>query len=457
MQSAPAFSAGGEAPVEQRWWTAFDDPRLNQQIDLALSENFDLVVAWERLRAAEAVVDRASSDHWPNIDATGEIVREQSGELGGGIDGDDHAGSFDEDFEGDDGQTELTLGLAASYEVDLWGRIRSRVEAERLRASASRAGYQIAALTLTAEVARAWYRLAETRSQLRLIDRQVETNQAVLKLLETRFGAGQIRSADVLRQRQLVEATREQAIAVRAERAALAHRLAVLQGRAPQGVRDVRTGGLVELPALPTTGAPADLLRRRPDVRQAHRLLRAADRDLASAISAQYPRLNLMASVETAAESPENLFREWFGSLAGQLVAPVFDAGQRRAEVRRTAAVARQRLAAYGQTALEAFSEVEDALANERHQVERMRSVAAQLALADKTYVRLRKQYLNGVTDYLGVLDALTEQQRLERELLRARLGALEFRIALYRALAGPVVPPTRGASEEGPKETADG
>ncbi len=418
LESAPPFSPSGEDPLPERWWTVFDDPTLNAQVDRALDENFTLAAAWERLRAARAVVDREASDLFPDLDGVA------GGEL--------NADSDEEDVD-----ATLRLGLEAAYEVDLWDRIESRVEAERFRASATRADYQAAALSLTAEVARTWYQLVEARAQLALVEDQIATNEAVVELLESRFAAGRIRSADVLRQRQLLESTREQSLVVRSRLAVRRNQLAVLLGRPPQAELDLPEGRLPTLPPVPDAGLPGELVQRRPDVQRTLRLLQAADRDLASAVSDQYPRLLLTASLETAAENPAGLFEDWLASIVGQFVAPLFDAGERRAEVARTNAVLRQRVAEYGQAVLDAFSEVEDALALERYQRERIRSLDAQLTLARRTYEQLRTQYLNGVTDYIAVLTALTEEQRLQRDLLGARLTLLEFRIALYRALAG--------------------
>jgi outer membrane protein TolC len=333
--------------------------------------------------------------------------------------------------------------------VDLWGQIGSRVQAEGLRADSTLADYQTTELTLSAEVARTWFALIEAHAQIALLEEQVETNLTVLDLQEARFGLGQIRLADVLRQRQLVESTREQAVVARSRVALLEHVLAVLQGRAPQEAGYDTGSVLPSLPPLPDTGLPAELVNRRPDVRRELLALEAADRDLASAITAQYPRLNLTASVTTAAESPENLFRDWLVSIAGQLIGPLFDGGERRAEVDRTAAVVRERVADYGQTVLVAYREVEDALALERYQRERIELLNIQLDLARQSSVQLREQYIffGDETDFLDVLSATTEEQRLQRETLSARLDLVLTRIALYLALAGDFesIRPDRG------------
>lgn len=419
LQEVPAFSASGDAVLPERWWTAFDDGELDLRVERALGANFNLAAAWERLLQAEAVLRRERADQQPSLDATaGAAVR----------DGSDVAR-----------RTELSLGLEATYEVDLWGRIESIVEAERRRAAATEADYRTAAITLSAEVALAWYRLAEARQQLALVDSQIDTNEKVLAVLRKRFEVGQTDGADVLRQRQLVESTREQRILAESRVAVLEHALAVLEGRPPQAAdaEGAMPEGLPDVPARPATGLPADLLQRRPDVQAAYLRLEAADSDVAAAVADRYPRIDLTAAISTTAENPSGLFDAWLASLAGDLVAPLLDGGRREAEVERTEAVRRERLADYGAVVLDAFREVEDALAQEQDQVRRIESLERQLALSRSTLEQLRTQYRNGARDFLDVLDALREQQSLERTLLGARLERVGFRIALHRALAG--------------------
>jgi len=242
---------------------------------------------------------------------------------------------------------------------------------------------------------------------------------------------------DVLRQRQLLESTREQRAVAESRMQVLEHQLAVLLGRAPQKGRDYTNGSLPEIPPLPDPGLPVGLIRRRPDVISAYQQLQAADMDWAAAISSQYPRLTLKASLNTSEDKVTDLFQNWAHSFAGNLVAPLLDAGQRKAEVGRTKALRRQRLYEYGQAVLSAFQEVEDALIQEKKQRERIRSLEEQVRLAGEAYNRLRIEYFNGVSDFIDVLTALTEKQQLQQDLLSTRLFRLEYRIALYRALAG--------------------
>ena len=412
----PPFSSSGQLEMPDRWWTAFDDPALNLQVNQALGDNFTLAVALQRLRAARALARREASDLFPDVDG---II------------------NIDNTFGSGPDQTNIVWGLDAAYQVDLWGQIQSRVEAERLRAEATGADYHAVALSLAAEVARTWFSLIEAHAQLALLDEQIETNRTGLKAQELRFGRGFVRSADVLRQRQLVESTLEQAVVVRSRVEVLEHQLAVLLGQRPQAASYDPGAELPALPPLPDTGLPAELLTRRPDVRRDYLAFMAADRDLASAVSAQYPRISLTGSVINAAENPETLFRDWFVSIGSQLIAPLLDGGQRRAEVDRTTAVVRQRFNEYGQTMLNALREVEDSLALERYQIQRIERLNTQVSLAEQASDQLVRQYLIGDADYLDVLSAIQAQQRLQRETLSARLDLVLIRIGLYLALAG--------------------
>lgn len=424
------FSASGDEPAPERWWRSFGDQRLNELVQDGMDANLDLLTAWQRLREARAAVDQQSANRYPNLNATanGEVTNSDS----------------------DDSRETLSLGLSSEYEVDLWGRINSQVEAEQFRARATRADYRTAALTLTAEVTRTWYQLQAQRAQLDLAESQIRTNRDVVKLLETQFASGQAGSADVLRQRQLLASTKEQRLGVASELQVLENQLAVLLGRAPRNTDLPEGHGLPDLPPLPKTGVPAELVQRRPDVRRALNQLQAADADLAAAISNQFPRLTLTASASTQENSVQELFDNWATTLAANLVAPLIDAGQRDAQVSQAQAVRRQRLYEYGQTVLTAFQEVEDALVQERKQRQAIERIKDQLELADATYEQLRRQYFNGQVGYIDVLTALTDRQDLERSLISAQRQLLAFRIALYRALAGGFDPRNDSASDTG-------
>ena len=416
IESAPPFSESGQVESPDRWWIAFNDPNLDSQINEAFDGNFTLAAAMHRVRAARALSRRVASDLLPDIDG----VTSSGITFGPGED-----------------QQGIDLSLDASYQVDLWGEIESRVQAQRFSAAATCEDYHALAITLSADIARTWFALIEAHAQAKLLQEQIQTNENGLILQEARFAFGLIRSPDVLRQRQLLESTLEQAVVVKSQIEVIEHQLAVLLGAMPQTAKFDVGSVLPDLPPLPNAGVPMDLVHRRPDVRASFLALKAADRDVASAITAQFPRLNLSGSLATAAESPETLLKDWFLSIGGQLIAPLFDGGQRRAEVDRTSAVACQLFNEYGQVILNAFQEVEDALAQERFQLQRIEHIKEQVKLAGQSSVQLRAQYLIGDAEYLDVLSAIQAQQRLQRQMLSAQLELILIRINLYVALAG--------------------
>lgn len=416
------FSRSGADTLTDPWWTAFGNDDLNALVHLALQSNLTLRTAWFRLREAEAIAEREGAERFPALDAFARGSDERT----------------DRD-ENDSDKERIELGFAASYEIDLWGRIQSSTDAERFRTEATRAAYQTAALSLSAEIAETWVRLMENRARLDLLDDQVEANEKRLRILENRFGQGQSRSVDVLRQNRLLEATRQERYATTSEGQVLEHQLAVLVGVPPHPPPAHETHPLPDLPSLPDTGLPMDLVERRPDVRNAYYALLAADRDTAEAVRARYPRLTLSASYATLEDGAETLFQNWILSLAGELAAPLLDAGRRAAEVRRAEAREQQLLYAYGQTILTAFRDVEDALVRETHQRTQLRSLAEQVRLAEAAYEQLREEYAHGVANFIDVLSAQTDAQQLRREYLSAKGDLLTFRIALYRALSGGI------------------
>lgn len=416
VDASQPFSDSGTQSVPDRWWSVFNDEVLNTWVAEALQSNFTLQTAWHRLHEAQAVVERESASLFPSLDGT----------FGWqGVD--DDSGQADT-FE---------AGIMAEYELDLWGRIGAGIESDRYQAQATLADYQTAALTVSAEVVRHWYRLIEAHDRLDLFNQQIATNEKILRLLEIRFGGGQSRSADILRQKQLIESTHEQKLAVKSTIQVLEHRLAVLSGEAPQTDIVYAHGSLPVLPPLPDTGLPLELIQRRPDVQSAFHRLRAADKEVAAAISDRYPRISLTASASNVEQDAGDLFQSWATSFAGNLVTPLLDAGRRGAEVQRTRAVQEQRLYEYGQTILTAFREVEDALIQETQQAQQLESLTEQVRLARQTNERLQYEYYNGADNFIDVLTALTNEQQLQQDLLSAKLTLLESRITLYRALAG--------------------
>lgn len=420
------FSLTGQEALPARWWESFQDPVLNSLVEQSLANNLTLLAVWDRLAQAEAVARKAGAPLWPSADVAGRASRtiQDTETASGGV-----TRSESNPF------SAFSLGLVAEYEVDLWGRVRSNRDAAALDVSASREQVQAAAITLSAAVAFTWYALIEETGQVNLLKEQLDTNEKVLELITLRFRRGQSEAADVLQQRQLVESRRGDLVVAQSRTAVRSHQLAILLGRPPAGLVVDDTAKLTSLPALPAVGLPSDLVLRRPDVRAAQARLLAADRRVASASADRWPRIGLSANLATTGDQWRDLFDNWVATMAANVVAPVFDAGERRAEVDRTRAVVSERVREYGQSVLEALGEVEDALVRERKQQELIVSLEKQLELSGQVIGRLRDSYLNGAVDYLRVLDVVLRHQALQRELLFARRELIGHRIDLCRAL----------------------
>jgi len=433
VQVPEQFSMSGSKQQSPHWWLEFNDKPLDEFISAALSTNFDLLAARERLLQAEAVSRQAGAALSPTLDYSSSATESRTRTDGG-----------------ESSSTTLRLGLAASYEVDLWGRLNAAQEASIYNMQASSEDVQTAALTVAAQIATSWYQLAESHSQLELLKKQQQVNRTGLQLIVLRFNAGQVGIADVLQQKQLIESQSGEQAQQRATSAVLEHQLAVLGGIPPKSLQLDVQPQLVQLSSIPSTGIPLEVLNSRPDVKSAYLSLLEADRRVAVAIADQYPRLTITGDLSTSG-SASQLFDNWLASIAANIVGPILDGGLREAEVDRTTAVARERFYTYGQAILEAIREVEDALIQEKEQDRLIASLQLQLNLANETLLNVRDRYKQGVEDYQRVLTALLSQQNLEQSLLTAQQRRIGFRISLYRALAGHVLnDPMNGLSPIG-------
>jgi NodT family efflux transporter outer membrane factor (OMF) lipoprotein len=412
------FSSTGEEIVPDRWWLAFEDPLLNTLISQALTDNFDLRTARDRLHQAEAVARRAGADMAPDLRGEASVSRSSGS-------GNNSA------------SRNYSLGAVAAYEVDLWGRLRERRQAAALSAAASREDMQAAAISLSAQVASIWYQLVEERGQQDLLTGQLAINNQVLELVTLRFRRGQASAADVLQQRQLVHANQGQQAQVQSRISVLSHRLAILLGLPPQQTVVPKAAVLLEVPSLPRTGLPSELIQRRPDLRRAHYRVLGADHNLAAALADRFPRFSLTARGSTGGSEVSDIFSNWLTSFAANLIGPIIDGGSRTAEIDRSRAVAAEELNAYGRVVLEALAEVEDALSREARQRELITSLDQQLLLAEEVTELVRDRYFRGAENYLRVLDALARQQGLQRNRLAAQRQLIQDRIDLYRALGG--------------------
>ncbi|MBI1317355.1 MAG: efflux transporter outer membrane subunit [Candidatus Hydrogenedens sp.] len=477
------YSLYSEAvPDPGPWWLDFHSDDLSGLIDSAIDGNFTIAQAAARIRQADALVQQARSSLLPSvnfgIDAdttrrqvdTGESYALESSTrrlaalsaLAGGTSiftGTASSGlanlrsglqvsrtrlnGLQTLLEPEPSSLSITspesygLGVSASYEVDLWGRVRANAAAAQDTLDASREDAYAAVHSVAGQVALTWLDALEYAQILRVTRDQLETNRTNLELIEVRYRNGLATALDVYQQRQAVADTEAALPQLEARYALLLHTLAVLLGQPPKTDLGLDETAFPQAGALPETGLPADLLAMRPDVRAAGLRLKAADWQVSAAQAQRLPALTLSASMRAGAQNTSLIFDNWIMTLAGSLAGPVFDAGRRKAEVERARAVADERLAAYKQVVLNAVAEVEDALVQIDRQEAYVAALGRQIEAARNAYREALGRYRMGLTDYLPVLTALRNTQSLERAEVEAEHDRMVYRVQLHLALGG--------------------
>jgi len=410
------FSISGSQAIPMQWWLALEDKPLTALIEQALHGNFTLKAMYQRLEQAKIESNQSGSELFPSLNAAFTGQQQYSNT------GDSHP---------------FSLGLTASYEVDLWGRIRANQQAAELSAKATEEELKTAALSLSYELAINWYRLIEQRSQLQLLNQQIQTHQDNVSLLYSRFAGAKSTAADLYQQQQILEASQGEKHSLIAAIQTQEHQLAILVGVMPKAQTFSSTAQLPDLSQQPLTGLTSDLIQRRPDLRAAYYQVQAANQRIASAIADRFPKLSLSANINTNSPNLQSLFNNWIATLAGNLILPIIDGGQRVAIVDKNKAKAKEALNQYAYALQIAIKEVEDALIQEQQQKKYLTSLNTQLQFSQQASKQIHTRYIYGSVDFLRVLSIQLSQQALERKQITAKRQLIEYRLKLYRALAG--------------------
>jgi len=399
-------------------WEVFDDPVLESLIaDVDLS-NQNLRIAEAQLRGARAAVAAARADLYPGVSAGASASRGRS-----------PTGTTSDSY---------SVGAGASWEVDLWGRVRAGVAAARSGAEASAADLAAARLSAHALLAQSYFQLRVADAQRRLLGETVASYQRSLQLTRDRLAAGVATRADVAQAEAQLKTAEAQRMDVGIARAQLEHAIALLTGRAPSSFT-LDEGGLPEaVPPIPP-GLPSRLLERRPDIAAAERQVAAANARIGLARAAYFPSLTLSADVGLRSSRFGDLFslpaRVW--SLGPALAALLFDAGARDAATEQALAGYDATVAAYRQTVLAAFREVEDSLVALRLLADEEALQREVLAAARISLDIVTLQYKAGTVSYLNVIQAQTTVLQSEQAVLSLRGRRLVASVALLRAIGG--------------------
>ena len=428
----PQF-AGAEANTyattpdpQAQFWRQFDDETLNQLISQALTSNHDLRIALGHLVEARAARRESTFDLAPTVTASGGHTNELVPSVQAGF-------PFSTSF--------YDAGFDATWELDLFGRVRRNVEAHKAELQGTEASLRDAQVSVIAEVARTYFELRGQQTQLEVAQRNVVNQTDTLKLTQARLDAGRGTELDTSRAQSQLSTTLSTIAPLQAAIARSIHRLGVLTGRDPNALTDLLTPvhDLPDLPKIVAIGDPATLLRRRPDIRVAERQLAASTALVGVAIGDYFPKVTFTGNFTYAAASPGNL-----GTAPSRsyLIGPgiswaAFDLGRVQAQVAQARARDDVALATYEKTVLGALEETENALVTHARARDSLTHVA-DAAEASSTAARLaRTRYKGGYVDFLEVLDAERTQLEAEDRLAQSRTDTATSLIAVYKALGG--------------------
>jgi multidrug efflux system outer membrane protein len=461
IYSPPAFA---EAASTQRtvivqtptdltaWWTGLNDPVLNDLIRRALADNPDLQTASSRVREARQQVRITAAAELPKLNGSGNAVtlnsdRKSSSASSAATTG--AAGSSaTSGLAGIPIPSHLnlySLGFDATWEVDLFGGTRRGIEAAKANVEAAEWARRDGQVSLMAEVANDYLMLRALQVRIAIGQAELKRQQDLFALIRDRRLSGFVTNLDVNQQTGQVAAAAAQIPQLDAAARGQIHALGVLIGQAPEYLTTTLAPlppGAIALPPPPPTlpvGLPSDLLRRRPDIREAERRLAAANAEIGVQEAALYPSLNLMGLGSFAGMSVDNLFSHQnlqSVGLAGVSL-PIFNAGKTRASIAAAKEERTQALLAYQKTVLGAFRDVEDALARYTAEDARRTSLAQSVDAATGSLTIAQDQYKTGLVTFVNVLQAENALLNSRDLLAQSDAQALSDLVSVYKALGG--------------------
>lgn len=411
--------AGGKLDVPPQWWTLYRDETLDALVKSGLERNADVKLAAARVEEAEAALREARATiFFPLVQADAGATRSRTLQFGT--------------------RNNFNLGLATSFEVDLWGRLRREERSVRDQLLASRYGRDTVALTLAATIARTYFAALSLDSQYTASQESLAAANQSLDLAKKRLAGGVGSALDVYQAGSLAASAAAQAKEVARQRATIDHQLGVLTGRLDTAVPRKEADDL-PIPPLPPAGLPSDLLERRPDVRQAEAELEAATEQIGVARAEQFPALTLTGSFGVQSFDIDKLFspgsRVW--SVGAGLLGPVIDGGRYRARTEQAEARAKQAQATYQRTVENAFKDVSDALSNVRAAADTEKDLGERVAQAREALRLADLRYRQGYSAYLEVLDAQRTLNAAQLDYIRNRQNYLSYTVDLMNALGG--------------------
>jgi multidrug efflux system outer membrane protein len=421
------------ASLPDPWWRIFEDDGLDRLIDEGLARNTDVAVAAARVAQARAEAQIVGADRLPTLDIAAGASRSRESVIRQPVQGARVTSN------------EYYVNAGVSYELDLWGRYQHASEAARARLLASELDRETVLLSLSGDIARAYFALQAATSQLRRARETLVNREESLRIERIREEGGESDEFTLRRVEAEVAAARTSAHQFELEEARRANALSVLLGRSPREMIDERVSFADEpmsgpAPALPA-GLPSAVLENRPDIRAAEALLEAAAADMGVARAELFPSISLTGVFGWASLELEDLFsapnEEW--SAAGSILQPVFQGGRLRAGVSRADALRQQRRAEYARAVQTAFHEVLDGLQgqNSLHTIEASANDEAKALARATELAELR--YREGDISYLELLDVRRDYYQTQINLISSHRDALTNAVDLALALGADI------------------
>lgn len=414
----------GKEVKPQTWWKMYRDPELNRLVESALANNLEIHAASARLKQAREISNEARSAYFPNVDL--------------GIGADRTKSRFRGPSGGSMLNSNFSIPVDLSYEIDAWGKLRRQVESAKASEGAASETLQGIRLSIASEVAQTYWSLRATDADIACLDSTLEMRRKALQLLGQRKDAGTISGLDYSRAENEVANAEASRIRLDRTRVEMINALSVLCGRVATSGSMAAKAELPKPPSIPKT-IPSELLRQRPDIRAAERRVAAANASIGVATAAFYPNLTLNASTGLDSGSLSNLFQasSMVWSIGSRSLTPL--TSQRTLNARRNAAIAAHEAASaeYRQTVLDAIREVENAL-QATTILERQQAVQEQaLAAARKTFDHSVNRYKAGLVSFLDVVDAERTRLDAERTANAIRAERLAVSVSLIKSLGG--------------------
>jgi multidrug efflux system outer membrane protein len=410
--------------ADEKWWTVFQDPQLQQLIRTALVQNYDVRIAATRILQAQAILGITRADQYPTITGGASTTNARAQRT-----------KVLPEFESSANEVNLSL----VWELDFWGKFRRATEAARASLLATEWGKRAVISSLVSNVATAYFQLRELDLELEISKRTLDSRKQSLNLVEIRARGGVTALIDVRQSEQLVYTAAGSIPDLERRIEQQENFLSVLLGNNPGPI--TRGKSLVENSVLPTVpaGLPSSLLEKRPDIQATEQQLVAANARIGVAKAAYFPQITLTAIAGYQSPALTDLFTgpAGFWNFGGQLLQPIFTGGRIRSNVRLTEAQQQEAVLFYQSTIQQAFREVSDSLIAYRKDQE-FRQQQELLAVAAEDTVRLANvRYSGGVSSYLEVLDSDTRYFDAQLALAQAQLNERLALVQLYNALGG--------------------